>query len=317
MMFGKQSTDIQASKIVNIGRDCGVNFIDTAEGYNSGTSEEVVGKLIKRDRNSWVLATKTGASQTGPGPNDKGLNRRRLIKAIDSSLSRLKMDHVDIYYLHQSDTSTPMEETLLAVKDIIRSGKVRYWGFSNFPVWQFGLMAHICEQIELELPIVCQPYYNAMNRQPEVELLPACQHYGFGVVPYSPLARGVLTGKYTHDKIPDSNTRAGRADKRMMEVEFRQESLVIAKELKVYANSKGVTPGTLAIAWTLNCKAVTSVLPGPRTVAHWKDNLAALKYNFTAEDEAYFDSLVPPGQFSTPGFVDPKFPVKGRFSIVQ
>jgi len=316
MMFGGASTDAQAAKIVNMARDAGVNFIDTAESYSGTASERVVGKLLKRDRNAWVVATKTGASPMGPGPNDKGLNRRRLMTAIDQSLLRLKMDHVDVYYLHQSDASTPLEETLGAVKDIIRAGKARYWGFSNFPVWQIGLIAHVCEKIELELPVVCQPYYNAMNRLPEVELLPACQHYGFGVVPYSPLARGVLTGKYDPDEAPDPSTRAGRGDRRILQAEFRKESLIIAKKLKTYAESKGTTPGALAIGWTLNSKAVTSVLPGPRTPQHWRANLAALDYVFTAEDEAYFDSLVPPGQFSTPGFVDPKFPVMGRFPMV-
>ena len=158
MMFGGPSTDAQAAKIVNMGRDAGVNFIDTAESYSGSASERVVGKLLKRDRNAWVVATKTGASPMGPGPNDKGLNRRRLMTAIDQSLLRLKMDHVDVYYLHQSDASTPLEETLGAVKDIIRAGKARYWGFSNFPVWQIGLIAHVCEKIELELPVVCQPY---------------------------------------------------------------------------------------------------------------------------------------------------------------
>ena len=168
MMFGGASTDAQAAKIVNMARDAGVNFIDTAESYSGTASERVVGKLLKRDRNAWVVATKTGASPMGPGPNDKGLNRRRLMTAIDQSLLRLKMDHVDVYYLHQSDASTPLEETLGAVKDIIRAGKARYWGFSNFPVWQIGLIAHVCEKIELELPVVCQPYYNAIAKQVRV-----------------------------------------------------------------------------------------------------------------------------------------------------
>jgi aryl-alcohol dehydrogenase-like predicted oxidoreductase len=140
MMFGGPSADAQAAKIVNMGRDAGVNFIDTAESYSGNASERVVGKLLKRDCDAWVVATKTGASPMGPGPNDKGLNRRRLMTAIDESLQRLKMDHVDVCYLHQADVSTPLEETLRTTNDIIRVGKVRYWGLSNVPVWQFGLI---------------------------------------------------------------------------------------------------------------------------------------------------------------------------------
>lgn len=160
--------------------------------------------------------------------------------------------------------------------------------------------------------MVSQPYYNAMNRMPEIEQLPACAALGLGVFPYSPLARGVLTGKYRPDAPPPGDTRAGRNDKRMMETEFRPESLRIAQVLADHAKARGITPGRFAVAWVLNNRLVTGVIAGPRTEAQWDDYVGALDYRFTPEDEALVDSLVPPGHPSTPGYNDPAYPLEGR-----
>ena len=157
-----------------------------------------------------------------------------------------------------------------------------------------------------------QPYYNALNRMPEIELLPACAHHGLGVVPYSPLARGVLSGKYDPDAPPPPDTRAGREDKRMLQTEWRRESLVIARTLKGHAEARGVTPGQFALAWLLNNRLVTSPVVGPRTAEQMRDYLGALDYGFTAEDETLVDSLVATGHPSTPGYNDPAYPVEGR-----
>ncbi len=160
--------------------------------------------------------------------------------------------------------------------------------------------------------MVCQPYYNLLNRMPEVEVLPACAHYGIGVTPYSPIARGVLTGKYVPGQAPPAGTRAGRADKRMAQTEFREESLQIAQTLMKHAQARGVTLAQFATAWVLANRAVSAVIAGPRTFEQWCDYLPALGYCVTSEDEALVDSLVRPGHPSTPGYTDPAYPLNGR-----
>jgi aryl-alcohol dehydrogenase (NADP+) len=160
--------------------------------------------------------------------------------------------------------------------------------------------------------VVSQPHYNALNRMPELEHIPACGVYGLGVAPYSPLARGVLTGKYLPGAAPDRDSRAGRNDTRMMQTEWRPESLAIAQEMRRHAEARGITAGQFAIAWLLNHRLVSSVVTGPRTPEQWEDYLGSLAYRFTAEDEALVDRLVTPGQSSSPGHIDPSYPVEGR-----
>ena len=194
MMFGDRTDEPTAQRITDSAADAGVNFIDTADSYAKSVSEQITGKVIAAKRDRWILATKV-YNRMGSEPNDSGLGRRWLMKEIDASLKRLNTSYLDIWYFHADDLKTPIEESVAAVGDIIRAGKVRYFGLSNYQSWRVGLVVHACEKLGVPQPIVCQPYYNAMNRQPETELLPACAHYGLGVVPYSPLARGVLTGK--------------------------------------------------------------------------------------------------------------------------
>ena len=248
----------------------------------------------------------------GPGPNERGLGRKWLMTAIDDSLRRLGTDYLDIYYLHLEDHETPMEETVSALGEIVGSGKARYWGVSNFRGWRIAEIVHLADEIGLDRPVVCQPYYNAMNRMPEVEVLPACAHHGIGVVPYSPLARGVLTGKYLPGSEPPGDTRAGRQDTRMMQTEFREESLVIAQKIKAHAEARGMTSGQWAFNWVLANPIVTAPICGPRTAAQWAENLGALEHDWTPEDEAFLDALVPLGHPSTPGYSDPRYPITGR-----
>jgi aryl-alcohol dehydrogenase-like predicted oxidoreductase len=311
MMFGGQADEPTARTIIGIARDAGLNFIDTADVYNQGRSEEITGRAIADERPRWVVATKVG-NPMGAGPNDRGLSRRWIALACEASLRRLGTGWVDVYYLHKEDPSTPLEETVVAVGDLIRQGKVRYFGLSNFRAWRIVEIVRLCDRTGVDRPVVLQPYYNALNRMPEVELLPACAHHGLGVVPYSPLARGVLSGKYDPDAPPPPDTRAGREDKRMMQTEWRRESLVIARTLKGHAEARGVTPGQFALAWLLNNRLVTSPVIGPRTAEQMRDYLGALDYGFTAEDETLVDSLVVTGHPSTPGYNDPAYPVEGR-----
>src|SRR5438067_7395666 len=310
MMFGDR-TDAAASKtIVANAQDAGVNFIDTADVYSNGASETIVGAAIRANRSSWILATKVGNVMT-KAPDDGGLSRRWILAACDASLKRLATDWIDIYYLHKDDPTTPIAETVAALGDLIRLGKIRYFGISNYRGWRIAEVIRCCEQLGVPPPVVCQPYYNLLNRTPEVEILPACDYSGVGVAPYSPIARGVLTGKYAPDSIPQ-DSRAGRKDPRMMETEFRDESMAIAQTLKRHAESTGRTPTQFALAWLWANRIVSSVIAGPRTLAQWRDYVGAIGTAWSAEDEKLVDSLVTPGHPSTPGYNDPQYPFYGR-----
>jgi aryl-alcohol dehydrogenase-like predicted oxidoreductase len=315
MMFGGPTNDADARRIVESAAESGVNFIDTADVYTEGRSELSVGAAIKATRERWVLATKV-AQKVGPNVTDAGLSRRHIVRAVDASLKRLGTDYVDLYYIHRVDTDTPWEQTVATFGDLIRQGKIREWALSNVRAWHIPHVVHLCRQMGVPQPAALQPSYNLMNRQPETELLPACRFFGLGVVPYSPIARGVLSGKYKVNQVAEPGSRAARQDKRMMEAEWRPESLLIAEKLKAHAEARGVTLVHWATAWVLNNRAVTSTIAGPRTLEQWTSYLGALHYKWTAEDEALADSLVPSGHPSTPGFTDPAYPVEGRFPTV-
>jgi aryl-alcohol dehydrogenase-like predicted oxidoreductase len=311
MMFGDRTDEAEAARIVDASREAGVNGIDTADVYANGEAERITGRLIAADRERWVLATKL-ANPTSAAPNDRGLSRRHIHRAFDASLQRLRTDWVDVLYLHREDETTPMEETLGAVADLIRSGKLHHFGVSNFRAWRVARMVETCRAMGIAPPIVCQPPYNAMSRAIETELLPCCAHYGVGVVAYSPLARGVLSGKYAPDAAPPAESRAARSDKRLMQTEFRPESLQHAATLAEHARRTGRTPTQFALGWAWHNRLVHGLIGGPRTLAQWREYLDALGTPFNAEDEALVDSLVPAGHASTPGYTDPVYPVQGR-----
>ena len=313
MTFGDRTDESEAKRIVAAAAEAGVNFIDSADQYAKGESERITGKAIAANRQHWILATKVG-NRMGPGLGEVGLSRRWMMQAIDNSLRRLSTDYVDIYYLHYDDFETPLEETLGAIGDIVRSGKARYFGISNYRGWRIALLMQLGKELGAPRPVVCQPYYNAMNRQPEVEILPACHHFGLGIAAYSPLARGVLTGKYAPGQPPAGDTRAGRKDARMLETEFRPESLVAAKEIAAHAAKRGMSGAQFAINWVLNNSLVSSAITGPRTLDQWREYEASLKFELDAEDEALIDRLVRPGHPSSPGYSDPKYPIHGRIA---
>ena len=311
MMFGDQTDEKVAQEIISVTRDAGLNAIDTADNYAGGESERMVGKLIANDRSRWVLATKV-ANPIGKEPNDQGLSRRWVMQEIDKSLQRLQTDCIDVYYMHKDDETTPIEETLSSFARLIELGKIRYYGISNFRGWRVARIVETARRMGIAQPIVCQPPYSAVTRLIETEVIPACHHYGVGVVAYSPLARGVLTGKYEPNIQPDPKSRAGRGDKRIHQTEFRRESIEIADQLKAHAIHRGMSPTTFAIGWALNNRMVSGVIGGPRTLEQWQDYINALDVEIAPEDEALVDSLVPPGYASTHGFVDPQYPLKGR-----
>ena len=211
MMFGDQTAQPEAQAIVADAHAHGVNYIDTADVYSKGASETMVGTLLKGQRHDWVLATKLG-NKMSERVNEGHYSRSWMLRNIAASLARLQTDYVDILYLHLDHNGMNLEEPLRALDAMLQAGQIRYWGVSNFRGWRIAEVVRLAGQLGMPGPVVCQPYYNLLNRMPEVEVLPACQHYGMGVTPYSPIARGVLTGKYLPNQAPDAGTRAGRAD---------------------------------------------------------------------------------------------------------
>ena len=311
MMFGEHTAASEAGRIVDDARGKGLFAIDTADVYGMGASERMVGDLIKTDRDHWVLATKV-ANPGSAQPNDRGLSRRWVTMAVDHSLQRLNTDWIDLYWLHRDDDSTPPEETLSTLARLIETGKIRYYGVSNFRAWRVARLVETARRMGVPAPIACQPPYSAMTRGIEDELLPCCAHYGVGVVSYSPLARGVLSGKYAPGSAPPADSRAARNDKRLMQTEWRPESLALAQRFSAHAVARGITPSQLAVAWALHNRLISGVIAGPRTLAQWHDYVAALSVSLTPEDEALVDSLVAPGHASTHGYTDPAYPVTGR-----
>jgi len=310
MMFGDRTDAVEARRIVDDALAAGINFIDTADVYAKGKSEEVVGAAIGGNRRHWILATKVGNPVTKK-PHDGGLSRRWVLSACDDSLSRLKTDYIDIYYLHLDDRDTPIAETIGAIGDLIKSGKIRYFGVSNYRGWRIAEVVSECEAQGVPLPVVCQPYYNLLNRSPEVEILPACDYYGIGVAPYSPIARGVLTGKYAGGAAPEGS-RVARKDARILETEFREQSIAIAEKLAAHAKKTDRTLMQFALAWLWGNQIISSVIAGPRTFEQWRDYVGALGTRWSDDDEALVDSLVAPGHPSTPGYSDPQYPFFGR-----
>lgn len=312
MMFGEQTSSDDSLRIIDKAWDQGINFIDTADVYNAGRSEELVGEGIARNRHDWVLATKVGYGPVDGVPNRSGLSRKHIFNAVEASLTRLGTDYIDIYYLHREDHATPLDITVTAIGDLLRQGKIRHWGVSNFRGWRIAEICNLAERLGVPKPVVSQPLYNIVNRQVETEQLTAAAYHGLGVVPFSPLARGVLSGKYAPNAEPEAGSRAARQDKRILEVEWRAESLAIAQKIHAYTEAKGVGMVEFAIAWVLNNQAVSSAIVGPRTEAQWDTYGGALEVKISAEDEAFIDSLVTPGHASTHGFNDVAHFVSGR-----
>jgi aryl-alcohol dehydrogenase-like predicted oxidoreductase len=312
MMFGDQTDEAEARRIVDHALDHGVNFIDTADQYASGRSEEITGRLIKGKRRNWVLASKAG-NPMGPAPINEGQSRRHVMAACEASLRRLGTDTIDLYYVHLHDPHAAWEQVVATYGLLIQQGKIRDWALSNVRAWHIAHISHLCDKQGVPRPVALQPYYNLMNRQPETEVLPAARHFGLGVVSYSPIARGVLSGKYQLNIKPEEGSRAARADRRMMETEWRPESLEIAAKLKDHATARGVSLVEWAVAWVLNNGAISSVIAGPRTFDQWTIYPRALAYHWTAEDEAMANRLTTAGHPSTPGYNDPRYAVTGRF----
>lgn len=312
MMFGGPTDEASAARIIDRAHEQGVNSIDTADVYAEGQSERVVGRCIAARRDHWVLATKVVSPLSEGDVNARGASRKHIVRAVEACLKRLNTDYIDLLYLHAEDHNTPVEESVRALNDLIQAGKVRYYGLSNHRGWKIAEFNHTAQALGLAAPIASQPLYNIANRQAESEQLTAAHRYGLGVISYSPLARGVLTGKYEPGAVPASDTRAGRGDRRLKQAEWRHESLEVARLVREHAGMRGLSAGQFALAWVLNSRYISSTIAGPRTEAQWDDYQPALSYRLNAEDEAFVDALVATGHPSTPGFNDPKHPFFGR-----
>ena len=313
MMFGGQTSEEDSMAIIDKAIDLGINFIDTADMYNAGESEAVLGRALKGRRENIVVATK-GRQMMGETPNEQGGSRLHLMQALDNSLRRLGMEHVDIYYLHAPDYHVPIDQTLRAMDDMVRSGKVRYIACSNIRAWRLCETLWTSDRLGLDRFACVQPLYNIVNRDIEVELFPLCREHSLGVVSYSPLARGILTGKYKPGEQYPEGSRASRADRRMVQAELRDSSIEVAARLNEYCQGKGVAASQFALAWCLANPQLTSIIIGPRTMNHFEDNVGCLDVEITQADEEFVDSLVPPGEHSGFGFQDELYPVTGRSS---
>jgi aryl-alcohol dehydrogenase-like predicted oxidoreductase len=298
MMFGKWgNTDHDDSiRIIHRALDAGINFIDTADVYSAGESEEIVGKALASPgvRERVVLATKAHLPM-GEDANQRGNSRRWIVREVDNSLRRLGTDWIDLYQIHRPDPDTDIEETLGALTDLVRAGKVRYLGSSTFPAYQVVEAQWVAEKRGRERFVCEQPPYSLLVRGIEADVLPVCEQYGMGVIPWSPLAGGWLSGRYRKDQVPQSH-RAERVPARYdLSLEGNQRKLEVVEQLAKLAEQAGITLIELALAFVLRHPAVTSAIIGPRTMEHLEGQLTAPDVHLDDELLDRIDAIVPPG----------------------
>ena len=303
MMFGGKTSPDDSYSIIDRAIDAGINFLDTANVYSRGRSEEVTGEALKRNgkRSQIVLATKVHGTMDDDDPNAYGSSRRHIIEQCDASLRRLQTDYIDLYQIHRPRSDTPIDETLRALDDLVRAGKVRYIGTSTFGAWQLVESLWAAKEYGLNRFICEQPPYHILDRRIERELVPMAQSYGFGIIPWSPLAGGLLTGKYTRENPSPAGSRyADVANNPRFAARKTDEIYDVVDELAPLAKEKGVTLAQFSLAWVVQQPGVTSPIIGPRTMEQLEDNLGALAVEITADDRAKVDSLVPPGRMVSP-----------------
>jgi aryl-alcohol dehydrogenase-like predicted oxidoreductase len=296
MNFGGSTTEEDSFEIMQKAVDGGINFFDTANVYNKGDSERITGKFLKEKnlRDSVVLATKV-FSRVGDLPNDAGGSRYHIIKACEDSLKRLQTDHIDLYQLHRPPMTQPQEETLRALDDLIRAGKVRYAGCSTHPAWMVMEALSISERYGLNRYISEQPPYNLLDRRIENELVPLCQKYDLAILPWSPLAMGILAGRYTQTENYPEGSRAKLWDNDMVRARVTQRGIDVGNAISKMAEERGMTASQLSLLWTKDQPGITAPIIGPRTLAHLEDALDILDKTLDDADRPLFDELVHPG----------------------
>jgi len=310
MTFGRQCDEAVSFSVMDVAMDNGVNFFDTADVYpvgggldTAGRTEEIVGKWLKGKREKIVLATKCWGAMDR-GPNDQGLSRKHICAAIAGSLRRLQTDYIDLYQVHAPDPSTPLDETLRALDDLVHQGKVRYIGCSNFQAWLLASALWTSDKLGLARFDCVQPRYNLLFREIENELLPLCRHYGVGVIPYNPLAGGFLTGKYTMGAEPPASTRfglEGRAGRIYKQRYWQEEQFGALKHLQEFFAARGKSLTQVAIAWVLAQPDITSPIVGATSPEQLKQSLPAVDLKLDDEEMQACDEV----WFNLPRLRDP------------
>jgi aryl-alcohol dehydrogenase (NADP+) len=320
MTFGSETDE--AGSHVQLDRyvEAGGNLIDTADVYSAGASEEIVGRWLAKSsaRDNVVLATK-GRFPTGDGPNDVGTSRRHLRRALDASLERLGVDHIDLYQLHAWDPVTPLEETLSFLEDAVRAGKISYGGLSNFTGWQLQKACDLIAYRGWSQLVTLQPQYNLLVREIEWEIVPAALENGLGLLPWSPLGGGWLTGKYSFDEEPSGATRLGENPDRGVESWYRrsrnQRVRDVVDAVREIAEARGISMAQVSLAWLVDRPSITSVILGARTLEQLDDNLAAADLHLTGEETVKLDVASDPGAadypYGGPGVAQRSRPIAG------
>ncbi len=308
MNFGGRTDETTSIEIIQRALEAGINFVDTANVYGHdpqnfsegrGRSERIVGKAIAQQRDQVVLATKAYFHMSD-SPNDWGSSRRHIIQQCEASLRRLNTDYIDLYQLHHPHNNIPIDETLRALDDLIRSGKVRYIGTSSFAAWQIIESLWVSKELHLNRFVCEQPAYNLLDRRLERELIPMAQTYGIAIIPWSPTAGGFLTGKYMRGAEPPSDSRFGTFWTSARDRHYSEAAFAVLDVITDLAREKDVTPYQLALAWVMQQPGITSPIIGPRTIKHVEESLEALDVTFTEEDLARIDACAPPGQMTVP-----------------
>ncbi|HEU4617275.1 MAG TPA: aldo/keto reductase [Gammaproteobacteria bacterium] len=294
MMFGRRTGEADSIEMIEHALEAGINFLDTANAYGEGESERIVGKALARNarRERTILATKVFFPENRTDPNARGLSRRHVIAGCEASLKRLKTDWIDLFQLHRAQSDIPIDETLRALDDLIRAGKVRYIGTSMFPAWKLVESLWASKELGLNRFVSEQPAYNLLDRTAERELLPAAQSFGLAVIPWGPLCGGLLSGKYRRDdqsaqgRWHDGKDNFGRP--------ATPAAFDVIEAVIEIAAEKGCTASQLALAWNAAQPGVTAPIIGPRTLEQLVDNLGAVNVEITDEDRARLDAVAPP-----------------------
>jgi len=307
MTFGAETDEAGSHEQLDAFLDAGGNLIDTADVYTHGVSEQIIGRWLAKQGaevlDRVVIATK-GRFAMGDRPNDVGLSRYHLRRALEASLRRLGVDHVDLYQVHAYDPQTPLDETFRFLDDAVTAGTIAYVGLSNYAGWQLQKVVDLAEFRGWARPVTLQPQYNLLAREIEWEVIPACESTGLGLLPWSPLGGGWLTGKYTRDERPTGATRLGEDPERGVEAYDRrgtvQRTWDVIDAVQAVANDRGVSMAQVALAWVVDRPMVSSVILGARTIEQLRDNLGAAGLHLTAEEIARLDAASDPGAADYP-----------------
>ncbi len=283
----------EIQKVVNYALYSGINFFDTADIYAYGESEELLGKALGAEKNKVIIATKVRGVMDENDPNSRGLSRHHILKSIDNSLKRLGRDYIDLYQVHWWDNHTPIEETIETLNDLVRQGKVRYIGISDFAAWQIVKSVMLQEMKGFSKFVSAQMYYSLLGRDIEFEVVPACEDLGLGILAWSPLAGGFLTGKYSREKTIPEDSRYSKMERPFLRFDMEKAYFVV-DELKKLAEKYDATPAQITLSWVISKPFVSSAIIGVRSLEQLKDNIGAVDVRLKEEDLNYLDEITQP-----------------------